>query len=579
MRYQAAKIKGKSKHGGGACRRRRKLRRSTAANNTTEAVVVGEERPPPLVAAYSAEDADSEDALPSLVADSDSEDEDEAQEAADDPTAPRIVAAAQALNPTRISEESKAFLALGWTNWHMGFIGANKSAEHTRELLRVVVKLLMRIQKVAIDMDVVQLPPQQSVLDFFTTLVTERVVHAALHTVMQDYTLSLSSLGCHLYDLIEGLRWLRVQGGSRCKDEDFAALDSLIRDSAKGVKRSVRKKKRLSDRSIATAVFNREYPARGLQELREYFEEDANRIGELFGSGTKPTITDALYRHVLEVLYVGFWVTAPQGRIQGIETLQLKHVEEFEKKGYALNNNFKTSDTFDYQPVMLSSLTRSLLNIYLKVLRPSVSPTNAQPRPDDAMFLNFNGTAFTNISRLVASYFRVKAGLKITTTTLRAIVETECANRRARGEITDAERTSISVIVGHGNKTAKDDYVRTDLDADVKRARLAFGVDVEVVAAVEESLPSLLPKVDKWGTEHPDRENTGRARWTTDEKEYLQSLAESLLAENSELYKDRLMSECLKRIKADRDTRRFFHARHIHDCGRLRAGYRLLVGR
>jgi hypothetical protein len=591
MRFQAKNPKGKSKHGGGACRRRRKLRRSgfnAAAKNTTDdndaeedppplIETVGQERPPPLV---DSDDENSDDEGEDSEDEGDEGDEaDETEEAAaDDPTAGvRVIA--QALNPTRISEESQAFLALGWTNWHMGFIGANKTEENTRELLRVVVKILMRIQNVAIDMDVVRLPPHQSVLDFFSSLVSKRVLHAALHRVMQEYTASLSSLSCHLYDLLEGLRWLKLQGGSSCKDKDFAAFDSLIRDSAKGVKRSVRKKKRLSDKSIATAVFNREYPARGLAELREMVEEDAKKIILLFGSDTnQPTITDLLYRHVLEVLYVGFWVTAPQGRIQGIETLKIKHVDEFEKKGYALNNEFKTSETFKYQPVLLSSITRSLLNIYLTWLRPSVSPKNAQPRPDDLIFLNFDGSNFTNISRLVSSYFRMKAGLKITTTTLRGIVETECARRRDCGEITEAQRTSISVIVGHGDKTAKDDYVRTDLDADVKRARLAFGVDMESVV-VEESLPSLLPKVDEWGTDHPDRENTGRARWTTEEKEYLQSLADSLLAENNELYKDRIVSECLKRIKADRTTRRIFHARHILDGGRLRAGYRLLVGR
>jgi hypothetical protein len=398
--------------------------------------------------------------------------------------------------------------------------------------------------------------------------------------VMSSYPLSPSSLATHLYDLLEALRWLQLHPSSGISAVDHQQFDRFIRDSAKGVKRAVRKTKKLSDKSISSAVFNGEYPAGGLRQLRDMFEEDANNILFMFRSDILPTITDALYRRVLEVLYVGFWVTAPQGRIQGVETLQMKHVDEFDKKGYALNKNFKTQETFVYQPVLLSTITRALLNVYVIVLRPSVIPKNSKPRPDDLLFLSFSGAPFINLSLLVASYFRKKAGLRMTTTTLRGIVETECAARCAAGEISEAERTSISVIVGHSNKTAKDVYVRTDLDADVKRARLAFGVDMESVDVEGEvSLPSLLPKVDEWGTEHPDRGNTGKARWTAEEKEYLQSLAESLLAENNELYKDKLMSECLKRIKADRDTRCIFHARHILDGGRLRAGYRPLVGR
>ena len=139
------------------------------------------------------------------------------------------------------------------------------------------------------------------------------------------------------------------------------------------------------------------------------------------------------------------------------------------------------------------------------------------------------------------------------------------------GTITAAERDAICVVVGHSAATAHNYYVRSDVDIAVQNARRGYGMTPTL-----EGLSAKQPyKVEEWGTEHPDRHRTaGRCRWTVEEIDYLDTLATTILAENKKIYSGRLMSECLRRIRADKDARRIFHARHVFDSTRLRGGYR-----
>ncbi len=270
------------------------------------------------------------------------------------------------------------------------------------------------------------------------------------------------------------------------------------------------------------------------------------------------------------MVVVLLYVSAPQGRIEGIATLKLQHLGELKVKGYALNRQFKTAKQFMFQPVILSDLARPMIQLYLEHVRPMVVPATRALHPGDALWLNFEGEPYVNIGRLPLEYFRDQMGLRITTTTLRSMLETETQQKKDAGLITDAERDAICTVVGHSNATAHDYYVRMDMDVTVQNARRAYGMTA-VLGELEEAQPYV---VEEWGTEHPDRYQTGRCRWTHDEIDYLDSLANAILAENRALYAGRLMSECLRRIRADPETRRIFHARHVFDSARLRGGYR-----
>lgn len=265
----------------------------------------------------------------------------------------------------------------------------------------------------------------------------------------------------------------------------------------------------------------------------------------------------------------------------GIASLRMKHVQEFESKSYALCREFKTSNTFVYQPVILTEKTKLLLlNIYVAKLRKLVQPRNLAPGREDPLFIAYNGASELLPGRLVQAYFRRKLNISVTITTIRGIIETEAAERLATGAITEQQRSAINSINGHSSIIANEYYVRTDMDAIVARGRAAMGEPSSGAAPLlhcDARSPPSTPAypVDEWGLDHPDRYKTeGKARWTAEETDYLLAVADHLQSERGGHSYSRIMSDCLKRIKEDPSTRRIFHQRHIMSTDRLRAGYR-----
>ena len=441
-----------------------------------------------------------------------------------------------------------------------------------------LIKFLLRLYFLHIQSDLYVL---QSItaLEWFLLLVLDRNIQLTMQRLLEDYPFAESTLATHLYDVLHGLYWLRtldtINGAAVPLDFDERCQTFIasVGDSARGVKKCVQRALHNADNSIAAAVFNGTYPPGGLAQLQEVATTAAAAMVSLFENKT-PLLTELFYKKFMETLFCVMYVTSPQGRIGGVMALQLLHLREFNLLGYCLSRFFKTSKTMHVQPIILSSITRSLLKIYIEKVRVLVASPNAELRPEDPLWLTFTGVPFTNIGRLVSAFYRDTIGIKVTTTSIRGMVETDAAARLSAGEISAAERSSISVIVGHGDKTAKDYYVRTNAATDVSLARQAFGMTPALDNLdVEADHPIM---VDAWGTEHPDRLCAGRARWTHDEVDYLQELADGLMQENAALYADRLMAVCLQRIRADTtgQTRKIFHSRHVYDSARLRGGFR-----
>ena len=465
----------------------------------------------------------------------------------------------------------------GWTKFHTSYRGASKTSQQSTAILRNVVKFFLRLHFLRIQSPVGNVD-DITTLELFVLLVMDRALQDTMQCLLADYPFSESTLATHLYDVLHALHWLRTLdtvNGVQLPD-DFEqrcyALETSLSENARGVKKCVKRALHNADHSIAAGVFNGTYPPGGLAQLRDVaLEAAANMVAQF--TDKDPVLTELLYKKFMETLFSVMYVTSPQGRIGGIMALQLLHLREFNINGYCFSRFFKTSKSLYVQPIILSAVTRSLLKIYIEQVRVLVVPPNAKLRPEDPLWLTFTGVPFTNIGRLVSAFYRDTIAVKVTTTLIRGMVETEAAARLSAGEITAAARSSISVIVGHGDKTAKDFYVRTNAAADVALAREAFGM--EALPDLDMEADQQL-EVEEWGTDHPDQKSAGRARWTPEETEYLQALADELLEENSRLYADRLMSTCLRRIRADNSgyTRKIFHARHVYDSSRLRGGYR-----
>jgi hypothetical protein len=420
-----------------------------------------------------------------------------------------------------------------------------------------------------------------NIVSFSVYLVRDATLHNYLLLYLAAYPWKANTLCQHLYMLKDFYQWLRqVPAVASVHDYDVRRLafcKFVIDPVISTAKKSLRKSKRQQDNTAATAVYEGRRPAGGLTDLVSVVERAANeQLLRYTGDGVVVTnITHDAYVEFMEVFFAALWSLAPQGRPGGVESLQYRHVQQFVNDGYALSGNFKTAETYVYQPVILSPLTkRLLLEVYIPFLRPLVQPTrSSSPARDDPLFLSYNGGSTVLPGRLVSAFFRRTLSISITITTIRGMIETDVAERLARGEISEAGRNAILEVNGHSQAIATEYYVANQFETTTRLAADAYGL-----ASVVPSIGPIAPlEVEQWGIDHPDRSIThdnSRARWTSEEKDYLLAVADDIISECGGTAPARLMSSCLKRIKEDQSTRRIFHRRHIMTTDRLRTGYR-----
>ena len=456
--------------------------------------------------------------------------------------------------------------------------GGGRDVDDVRSRLRTCMKILLNVHQRVL---ATSAPDSMDIVTFVVQLVRERAIQNQFLLYLASYPWKANTMCQHLYMLKEFFQWLRqVPDVASVSDYDVRRLsfDKFVIDPViSTAKKSMRKSKRQQDNTKATAVYEGRLPAGGLSDLVSAAETAANdQLLRFTGEGAILTnISQDAYVEFMEVFFAALWSLAPQGRPGGVESLKYRHVQQFANDGYALSGNFKTAESYVYQPVILSPLTkRLLLEVYIPFLRPLVQPTRSgSPARDDPLFLSYNGGSTVLPGRLVSAFFRRTLSISITITTIRGMIETDVAERHARGEISEAGRNAILEVNGHSQAIAKEYYVANQFETTTRLAADAYGL-----ASVVPSIGPIAPlEVEQWGIDHPDRSIThdnSRARWTSEEKDYLLAVADDIISECGGTAPARLMSSCLKRIKEDQSTRRIFHRRHIMTTDRLRTGYR-----
>ena len=456
--------------------------------------------------------------------------------------------------------------------------GGGRDVDDVRSRLRTCMKILLNVHQRVL---ATSAPDSMDIVTFVVQLVRERAIQNQFLLYLASYPWKANTMCQHLYMLKEFFQWLRqVPDVASVSDYDVRRLsfDKFVIDPViSTAKKSMRKSKRQQDNTKATAVYEGRLPAGGLSDLVSAAETAANdQLLRFTGEGAILTnISQDAYVEFMEVFFAALWSLAPQGRPGGVESLKYRHVQQFANDGYALSGNFKTAESYVYQPVILSPLTkRLLLEVYIPFLRPLVQPTRSgSPARDDPLFLSYNGGSTVLPGRLVSAFFRRTLSISITITTIRGMIETDVAERHARGEISEAGRNAILEVNGHSQAIAKEYYVANQFETTTRLAADAYGL-----ASVVPSIGPIAPlEVEQWGIDHPDRSiahDNSRARWTSEEKDYLLAAADDIITECGGIAPARLMKNCLVRIKEDQSTRRIFHKRHIMTTDRLRTGYR-----
>lgn len=499
-----------------------------------------------------------------------------------------VVATTSCFSIKSIVAKETSFLERGWQGFLCSLRGGGISPGVSLTILRNTVRYLIRI---ALSSFLIEECPKISegttITYFLQKIVNNESWHDAVSLAAENYPWSPATHYTHLLHFRISLKFFRFAfmpiGHNKERRKHMLAVETfaeLVSDLMRGVKKAISKELRNRDMSLQKKVFDGKYPAGGMKQLRDAAAKEGTRMLLLFAEPTnkKVLVTERLYGDFLQTFFSVLYTFAPQGRPGGIQELTMKDLIDIYAKCFATVTKFKTAKYLRYQAVIFTEMSQQLLRIYIAYLRPVVQPRNQVTHRDDPLFLDWNGRKLVTIHWLLKTFFNRTipgGGLHITSNTLRKIMETEADSR---GDITEEDKKKLSSMVGHGRATAKKYYIYDDtgLAADVVAAMKAYGAAaddplLQQIAAA----PVAMYAQDVWGINHPDLPSVKRARWTDDEKSYLQNVVDDIsAAESGESPSANIMALALKTIKSDPATRSIFHSRHIRDSGRLRAGLR-----
>ena len=330
----------------------------------------------------------------------------------------------------------------------------------------------------------------------------------------------------------------------------------------------------------------------------------------------------------MNLLSASIYCFSCQGRIGAIEDLKFFQGAELLTEGVVLTSKFKTSAKFGYQPVTLPADKAStfLLHFYLT----NVRPRTLQER-DDPLFINFTGSGSFKVAKGLTNFFAQTLSLKITSTRIRAIVETNFQDLVENGSISSLQKHAISNVNGHDGATTRDYYLKRRRCSDAKNASDAFdifdqlngvtdnfadyeledfvdgelldnvfmnddslqlpltstaggagggaggagGAGITAAANLTEVAPHQVVLKGVVGCKHPEfnkSENQMRAVWTEYEINFVGNWCEENKLSHPEWVKC-IISKCTSFIKSNIKIREHFHQLHIFDSSRLRHGW------
>jgi len=479
-----------------------------------------------------------------------------------------------------IVAKENSLIALGWHGFYCTLRGGDLSPEASLIMLRNVTRYLIRISQVSFLIeDSPRVGKDTTIAEFFIALIRNDKWHDAVTLAAEDYPWSAATHHTHLLQLRTALKFIRLvfmPTNNKNRDRHFRRIDAfetLLSDLLKGISKKLSRELRKKDMTVQKRVFDGTYPAGGMKELRDAALKEAARLLSLYADPPKKMmLTQNLYEDIMQTLFAVMYTTCPQGRPHGIECLLISDLVDIHGKGYATSTKFKNVKYMHYQAIIFTNIARKMLKLYVEVVRPQIKPKFQVVRDGDYLFLDYAGRQLKGIHLLIRKFFETFKGLHITSNTLRKIMETEADQRN----LTEAERSAFHRMVGHGLAAATKFYILHNMNTDVQTALLAFGApDDDPTLQQMVAAPEVVYVRDVWGADHPDPATAKRARWTDKEKEYLQNVVDDMTANDSGEPCHNILASALKIIKADVTTRPIFHARHVRDSARLRAGIRI----
>ena len=294
-------------------------------------------------------------------------------------------------------------------------------------------------------------------------------------STVYNYLCSLSSAVkyfCHYCSKSLG------EGVPTLESVDVAAVTDLLSRLQAAYKKNGKKG---NVKSIHSKIYDRHQPLGGSAELQRL----ARERGEAFLLQNGPTgqhnVTKEIYKECLSLIFVHWYVFAPQGRLSGIADMRFGQFQDLVDIGHAVSENFKTRAFYFYQPVINVPEAIPYLHKYMEfrqhVVRSSSVKTN------DFLFLDWKGNPIGDKVGTYFTSFWLQYNLHITTTDVRSLMETETAEKLESGTITAAHQNAVAKVSGHSSQVVSEFYLMKDVAKNVGLAREASSVSMQEPAA------------------------------------------------------------------------------------------------
>ena len=102
---------------------------------------------------------------------------------------------------------------------------------------------------------------------------------------------------------------------------------------------------------------------------------------------------------------------------------------------------------------------RELMSKYLELWRPLVALED-EDKSAAMLFLDTQGKWDKRLERHVTTYFLQSVGLRITTTTMRKMMDTAADDMHRRGLLTTEHVAAVHFVAGHSAQTSADYYLQ-----------------------------------------------------------------------------------------------------------------------
>lgn len=230
---------------------------------------------------------------------------------------------AVALTDELVDKYSRQLHDFAFVEWFSSAAGGSRSVSESKTMMRTIIRLLINVHRLIVCAEPTTTQPT-SILQFAQRLICDVTTHRYMIDYLQQYPHKPNTMIQHLYHFQEFVKWMRrIPFVATTANFDFHALsfnDMVVGPIISTTKKTIRKEKRSIDRSRATAVFERRYPAGGLAQLRATLDPDVQEMIERYlgPNAELGNISAATYAEFCEVLFASLYVLAPQGRPGGM---------------------------------------------------------------------------------------------------------------------------------------------------------------------------------------------------------------------------------------------------------------------